>query len=154
MSGIGSISNNASIYQSIQSSQVNSTEETEQKSPGRFEARINNALQEAGIDAETAEALKADLKAAFEEFRSSGGHDPAELKSAIDSVFAKYDLNAEDILGTRASQAGFAGAGGVLSSSATNISSLLETLFSQKEESGALSADNLLDGLIGLDATA
>lgn len=151
MSGIGSINSNPSIYQSIQPSQVSLSEATESKDSSQFESRISNILQEAGVDTDTAEALKEDLKALFEQIRSSGGKEPGDLKSAIDSIFEKYDLNAEDILGSRANQAGF---GADASDPATSISSLLETLFSQQKESGALSAESLLDGLIGLDAVA
>lgn len=151
MSGIGSINSNPSIYQSIRSAGGNPTDEDASTGSGQFDARITNALQQAGIDPETADALKADLKAAFEKFRTSGGNDPEELKSAINSVFEQYGLNAEDILGARVNQAGF---GGEEAGSATGISSLLGALFSKQEESGALSANSLLDGLIGLDASA
>ncbi|WP_339730075.1 hypothetical protein [uncultured Gimesia sp.] len=154
MSGIGSINSSPSIYQSIQSSQGNSIEEPEAKGSGRFESRISNILQEAGVDTDTAEALKEDLKALFEKIRSSGGKEPEDLNSAIDSIFEKYNLDAEDILGARASQAGFGESGQETSGAASTVSSLLETLFSQQKESGALSADSLLDGLMGLDAVA
>lgn len=151
MSGIGSINSNPSIYQSIQPSQFNSIEGAESQGSDRLESRISNALEEAGLDTDTAEALKDDLKALFEQIRSSGGKEPGDLKSAIDSIFEKYNLDAEDILGSRANQAGFDGGA---TDPASSISSLLETLFSQQKENGALSAESLLDGLIGLDASA
>ena len=59
------------------------------------------SLASAGVDEETAAAIKSDLKAAFEEAFSSSDlqPNPDSIKETVDGVFAKYGLDASSILG-------------------------------------------------------
>jgi len=132
--------------------------------------RLDEALASAGVDEETAAAIKSDLKAAFEEtFSSSDSQpDPESIKEAVDGVFAEYGLDASSILG-EPGEGGRVGRGGGPpppppsegyedSSDSTSDASktLLELLQEYDEQNASASdkADLLVDYLFGLDETA
>ena len=106
MSGIGSVGSTPNLFAYLQSASAESVVESQElgAEPPRGEgmtARIDQALAAAGVDEETAAALKADLTAAFEESRASGSTppDPEAMKSKVDAIFEEYGLDASEILG-------------------------------------------------------
>lgn len=106
MSGIGSIGSQLSVssYLLTKSSGVSRpqlSEEQQAQFAAMREQQLDEALTAAGVDEETADAIKADLKTAFEEsISSSGGQlDPEAIKEQVDGIFAKYGLDASEFLG-------------------------------------------------------
>jgi hypothetical protein len=172
MAGLGSIGSTPNLFASLRSSSAESSAETLTTEPeptreAGMAARIDQALASAGVDEETAEALKADLTAAFEESRASGTTPPAPeaMKSTVDAIFAEYGLDANDILGPPPGR-GAHGAGGTRSpgdrqpnageETAEPRQTLLE-LLNQMSNEGASSEELsqlLIDALNGLDQTA
>jgi hypothetical protein len=172
MSGIGSVGATPSLFAYLQSSSTeNGVEPLETEAvpprPGGMAARIDQALAAAGVDEETAAALKADLSAAFEESRASGTTppDPQTMKSTVDAIFAEYGLDAKEILGLPHGQGAY-GAGGAGRQSDCQSNSGEETdetrqtlleLLNQMAEEGASSEELsqlLIDAINGLDETA
>jgi hypothetical protein len=106
MSGIGSI-NTANIdpqrlLAHLASGATSQSEEANESPAQRLQERIGNALQSAGVDQQTADSIQSDLQTALQSLQSSGSkptHD--DIKKAVDAVFSKYGLNAQDILGQR-----------------------------------------------------
>ena len=169
MSGIGSIGSTPNLFAYLQSTSAENVGvapelENEPTRGGGMAARIDQALTAAGVDEETAAALKADLTAAFEEGRASGSTppDPQAMKSTVDAIFSEYGLDASEILGPPRG-GGMHGAGpqgGCQSNSddATeeNRQTLLE-LLNQMAEEGASSEELsqlLMDAVQGLDEAA
>lgn len=176
MSGLGSIGSTQNLFAYLRSAKSDSSSElatadlaaTEQAPPpkGDFAARIDDALRAAGVDEETAEALKGDLTTLFEEGRTSGSPpNPDEMKSKIDEIFSSYGLDAQEILGPPPGRGGHPngsganGAGGAAASSNASDErrQTLFELLSQMSEQGAGSEELsqlLLDAVQGLDQTA
>ena len=106
MSGIESIGSSPLQYLSLGASSGQASREqmaqVEEQGRQRFESRLDSALEAAGVDQETADSIKADLQAVFEENLSSGSFppDPAQMQEAIDGVFESYGLDASEILGS------------------------------------------------------
>lgn len=169
MSGIGSVGSTPNLFAYLQSASAGSAAESQELGPqstreGGMAARIDQALAAAGVDEETAAALKADLTAAFEESRASGSTppDPQAMKSKVDAIFKEYGLDASEILGPPPGR-GMHGAGAQggcqpNSGDATeeNRQTLLE-LLNQMAEEGASSEELsqlLMDAVQGLDESA
>lgn len=130
------------------------------------EQRLEQALTEAGVDAETTEAIKTELKAAFEEGLSEGGGPPSEeLQAEVESIFESYGLEASDFLG----RPGGPGAGGPppggpppaaggeseteeTSSENSELLSLIEQL-SEEESDPTKLAELIVDAIYGVDET-
>ena len=172
MAGLGSVGSTPNLFAYLRSSAAESsadtlTPESEPTREAGMAARIDQALTAAGVDVETAEALKADLTAAFEESRGSETTPPAReaMKATVDAIFSKYGLNASEILGPppgrSAHGAGGAGIPGDCQPNAGEETAeprqtLLE-LLNQMSDEGASSEELsqlLIDALNGLDQTA
>jgi hypothetical protein len=172
MSGLGSVGSTPNLFAYLRSSSVEiSAEPDSLESPptreGGMAARIGQALAAAGVDEETAESLKADLTAAFEESRESDTTPPDReaVKATVDAIFSKYGLDANEILGPPpnrgTSAVGGSGGGGTCQSNSgdemnENRQTLLEFL-NQMSDQGASSealSQLLIDAINGIDQTA
>jgi hypothetical protein len=173
ITGVGVTQNLNSLLQALSGDAYESgisTEELQALRASRMEHRIDEALESAGTDEETADAVKSELKAAFEEILSSeeSPPDPAVMKETIDGVFAKFGLDASEILGQPGGPS-FNGGGGSpppppandgyadsASSTSDGTKTLIEFLESldQQGTSPSDAAAMLVDFLFGLDETA
>lgn len=172
MAGLGSVGSTPNLFAYLRSSSAETSADTlttqsEPTPEAGMAARIDQALAAAGVDEETAEALKADLTAAFEGSRASGTTppDPEAIKSTVDAIFAEYGLDAKEILGPPpgrgahgARDAGSPGdrRPGAGEETAEPRQTLLE-LLNQMSNEGASSdelSQLLVDALNGLDQTA
>ena len=164
MSGVGSIG--SSLLQalslgtrtgSISQGQTPPPPEEGQQS---FASRLDSALQAAGVDQETADSLKEDLQAVFEEGLADGAFppDPAQMQEAIDGVFASYGLDASEILGPPpgGGPPPSGAAGSYLDTSTQNLLEALTSLAEQKDSDTDLTelAQSFADILFGLDKEA
>lgn len=168
MSGIGSVGSTPNLFAYLQSTSAESADESPElgNKPtrgGGMAARIDQALAAAGVDEETAAALKADLTAAFEESRALGSTppDPQAMKSTVDAIFEEYGFDASEILGPPPGRDmhGACPQGGRQPNSGDateeNRQTLLE-LLNQMAEEGASSEELsqlLMDAIQGLDET-
>lgn len=172
MSGIGSIglSQDQNLVSGMQSGRV-SHGRPPGPPPQHLDSRLEDALTAAGIDQETADSLKADLKAAFEEQFSSESSppEPGQLKQMTDEIFAEYGLDAEAILGAPPHGSGgplgkglfgsppeTAEIGGLIGSTemgTDTMQSVLELLqtIAQQEPDSSVDAQTLIHMLFGVD---
>ncbi len=109
MSGVSGVGNQSYYLSQLQAS-LQSVSETDEVASGtkidetemreQMEAQLDAALDSAGVDEETQDALKADLAQAFEDQFSSGKFppDPEAMKQTIDDIFSQYGLNAEEFM--------------------------------------------------------
>ena len=173
MFGIAGVSGTQNLSSLLQTSSgdIGKTEATseEQRAKGssRMVSRIDQALEAAGVDEETADAIKSDIKAALKETFSSGDMPPDReaVKDAIDSVFAEYGLDANSILGESAeldriggwspppggSESGLFGR--TADDDAMTLIELLQN-YQQQDVSSSDQADLLVDSLFGVDEMA
>src|SRR5262245_7121834 len=104
MSGMGCIGTSGSSSLSFQlqvargsnvSSADGSTGDVGGK-PQDINSRIDDALSAAGVDKETASAIEAELKQAFQKSQATGTFPPdlESLKKTVDGIFEKYGLDA------------------------------------------------------------
>ncbi len=151
--------------QQLSSKETEAISENEQVlGPPPMAQSIGDVLEAAGVDEETVDAIKSDLRAAFEDVLSSGEFppDPATMKETIDGVFAEYGLDASEILG----EPGVKGGGGSppppptdgyestsTSDTATSLFELLQS-YEQEDASASDMAGLLVDYLFGLDEAA
>jgi hypothetical protein len=167
MSGLGSVGSTPNLFSYLRSSSAESSAESESTREGGMGTRIEQTLSAAGVDEETAEALKADLTAAFEESQASSAFppDPEAMKSTVDAIFAEYGLDASEILGPPPGRGmhgvGSPGGGeGCQSNRGEETDEKRQTLLellNQMAEEGASSEELsqlLIDAINGLDQTA
>lgn len=187
MSGISSVgvSQNLNSYLQLpsdDSSRAAPSAEQHEQRVAKHEQRLEESLLAAGVNEETAKAIKSDLKAAFEESFSNneGPPDHEAIKENIDNVFAEYGLDASQFVGGpgaggpggpggpppggrppggpppsgAASKA--AGANSVDSESEEyqTILELLESLSEQGEADSSQQAQLIVDALYGIDKLA
>ena len=133
------------------------TVDVEAMRQGMLEDRLDQALSAAGVDDETAEALKADLQEAFDEAKKAGTlGDPVAMTSTIDSIFAEHGLDAEEVLGSKFGPQALREAVGSAREGEDSRKTLLDLLNRMAKE-GSSSADLselLLDAVKGFDQTA
>lgn len=162
MSGIGNIGSTPSLvnYLRKQGSGDDVADELLTRPPipteGQREAHLDQALSSAGVDDETAAAIKAELQVAFEEIQSSGQFPPDRntMKKTVDAIFTKYGLDAETIFGR--TKARLASAEPKLDASNMNAQTLFDLIEALAKElsSPDYLAQLLSDALKGLDESA
>ncbi|BBO34405.1 hypothetical protein [Lacipirellula parvula] len=166
MAGIGSVGSTPNLFSYLKTSSEGATESALPEMPavdveslrqGALEDRLDQALSAAGVDEETANALKSDLQEAFDKAKSEGKlSDPESMKSTIDEIFAEHGLDAKEILGGKFGPQTLNEAVGPPKEGEDSRKTLLDLLNRMAKE-GSSSADLselLLDAVKGFDQTA
>ena len=126
----------------------------------RMNAHLEQALAGAGVDAETAKSIETELQQAFQASKDSGQFppDPATMKETVDGIFAKYGLDAEEIMGPPPQHGGRPPQGQYGSSTESDdATATLTELLQQLADNGATPEDlaqMFADAIAGVDQTA
>ncbi len=183
MSGISSIGGcfgQGACVNGLDTTSISRLQQQQDALREQMDAKLDEALESAGMDEQTRESLVTDLEQALEAMSSGGSSPPdrEEVKQTIEAVFEKYGLGGEDVLGRFRPSGGPppgmgpppGGGGGPVGQTDTEDASqtdLLETLLAQlngdsdeddSESEVALTpqemAERILDTLCGFDHEA